>query len=121
MKTIKEWQKEVYDLAMEKGWHGEGNEKSFGECIAMIHSELSEALEEYRKGYKPNTVYYTQVLSPEMKKVVFKPEGVASELADVIIRVLDTCEQFDIPLEEAIKWKHEYNKTRSYRHGNKKL
>lgn len=115
MKTISEWQKEVYEVAKEKGWHEPDKEKSFGECIALVHSELSEALEAYRKPNPTNHVF------SDWYNLNGKPEGIPSELADVVIRVMDICEQFGIDLESAIKIKHEYNKTRSYRHGNKKL
>ena len=117
MKSISEWKKETYKLAKEKGWHEEGNEKTFGECIALVHAELSEALEEYRKGKGFDETYYSwgEGTSPS------KPEGINIEMADVVIRVFDICEQFGIDLEEAMEKKHEYNKTRSYRHGNKKI
>lgn len=49
-----------------------------------------------------------------------KPEGVAVELADCVIRILDYCGHAGIDIEEAIRIKHEYNKTRPYRHGGKK-
>lgn len=49
-----------------------------------------------------------------------KPEGVAVELADCMIRILDYCGHAGIDIEEAIRIKHEYNKTRPYRHGGKK-
>ena len=112
-KTISEWQKEVYAVAKEKGWHDIGKDKSFAECVVLVHAELSEAIEEYRKpNLEKGFLYY----SPKGK-----PEGISIELADVAIRVFDMCEQFDIDLEKAIEIKNEYNKTRSYRHGNKKI
>lgn len=48
-----------------------------------------------------------------------KPEGIATEFADCIIRILDYCGHEGIDIGEAIKIKHEYNKTRPYRHGGK--
>lgn len=49
-----------------------------------------------------------------------KPEGIPTELADVIIRVLDYCGYAGIDIDAAISQKHEYNKSRPYRHGGKK-
>jgi NTP pyrophosphatase (non-canonical NTP hydrolase) len=48
-----------------------------------------------------------------------KPEGIPIELADVIIRICDTCGQYGIDLDRAIRLKMEYNKTRPYKHGKK--
>lgn len=47
-------------------------------------------------------------------------ESIPIELADVIIRVLDYCGYAGIDIDAAISQKHEYNKTRPYRHGGKK-
>lgn len=47
-------------------------------------------------------------------------EGIAAELADVIIRVLDYCAYAGIDIENVLEVKHEYNKSRPYRHGGKK-
>jgi len=49
-----------------------------------------------------------------------KPVGIAAELADVVIRVLDSCEGFEIPLVDAMLAKMEYNQWRPKRHGGKK-
>jgi hypothetical protein len=50
-----------------------------------------------------------------------KPEGIPIELADCIIRIFDYCGKEGINIEEAIRIKHEYNKTRPYRHGGKAI
>lgn len=50
-----------------------------------------------------------------------KPEGEAIELADAIIRAMDYFGGMGWDLEKAITLKHEYNKTRAFRHGGKAL
>ena len=105
--------KEVHALAKEKGWWDKGEEKTFGDLIALIHSELSETLEEYRNHHAPQEVYYNEG-NP-------KPEGIGIELADAVIRILDMCARYEIDLDTCIKIKHTYNKTRPIRHGGKKL
>ena len=110
---------EVHETAISKGWWDEEMisasqcpmviPKSIGDQFANFHSEISEAWEEYRKGRGLDEVYI----------VDGKPEGVPIELADLIIRVLDTCAAYSIDIESAITQKMEYNKTRGYRHGGK--
>jgi NTP pyrophosphatase (non-canonical NTP hydrolase) len=115
-KSIAKLQKEIHDLAVEKGWWTDvktqepvNPEDRIPEAIALIHSELSEALEEYRRG----------LLAP-YAVADGKPEGFGIELADAVIRIMDLCGALNIDLEERIDTKHKYNKTRPYRHGNKR-
>lgn len=88
--------KEAYETAKSKGWHDEPRE--MGTLLALIHSEVSEALEADRKGDKENFV---------------------EELADVCIRIFDLCGAKNINLEKAILTKMERNKGRLYKHGGK--
>ena len=111
--------KEVHENAFNHGWWDQG--RSFGELIALCHSELSEALEEYRKGKRPEEQYYHYMSSDLSEPIItnHKPEGIPSELADTVIRIMDMCGYYGIDLEAAIKEKMEYNKTRPYKHGGK--
>jgi NTP pyrophosphatase (non-canonical NTP hydrolase) len=108
---LKELAQEVYDIACEKGWHDEP--LAFGDAIANIHGEASEAFEEYRKGKNLNDIYLS------FDDPTGKPEGVPIEFADIIIRVLDNCITYDIDIEAALMMKLEYNKNRPYKHGGK--
>lgn len=49
-----------------------------------------------------------------------KPEGIPTELADIIIRVLDVCAYLGIDIEDAIADKMNYNEHRPHRHGGKR-
>jgi len=107
---------ESWQTADDKGWH-ELKARTFVEELALFHSELSEALNEVRDGHDVREVYY----APEDLSLVKKPEGVPIELADVIIRIADTCKSRGIDLEAALRLKLAFNHTRPVRHGGKRL
>lgn len=96
---------EAYKNSVDKGFYD--NEKPFSESIALMHSELSEALEADRK-------------SKGLSEKIPKFTCVEEEFADVIIRMMDTAQHMGLNIPEAILAKMEYNKGREYKHGGLK-
>jgi len=116
-KTIREWQAEVYEISKAHGFHDNETPTTvpIAEKLCLIHSEISEALEEARKPdfHEPDS-------RPVLKMVYIengKPEGFAVELADAFIRILDLAESVEIDLEYYVNLKSIYNQSRPYKHG----
>ena len=159
-----EWAKEIHENAVKHGWYDKPISQY--EYAALFHSEISEAFEEYRRGMPD--VYWNCATTSE-------PHGIAIELIDLVLRVLDCagamgldvdngageyhiilpeidgfahmiyllhdvaydlfnvaairsiinivedyCKSKNLDLETLLRLKHEYNKTRPYRHGGKR-
>jgi NTP pyrophosphatase (non-canonical NTP hydrolase) len=76
--------------------------------IALMHSELSEAVEALREGEVPDSKL-PQFLNLEV------------ELADTLLRIMNYSHEKKLRVAEAVIAKMEYNKTRPYKHGGKKF
>lgn len=84
--------------------------RNISEMLMLMVTEIAEAEEEYRNGQ----------LLDGVRMEENKPEGFGVELADAIIRILDTAEGLGIDLQYLVSLKMKYNETRPHRHGGKK-
>ena len=113
---------EVHEVNSANGWFDE--ERSFGDNIALLHSEVSEMLEAFRKWDLQDLTEHPGIgtfkVGPDGMRLP-KPEGVGSEAADVLIRLLDMTFRYGIDLGTEYRRKLSYNKTRGYKHGGKAL
>lgn len=87
----------------QKWWHdletGERLNRNVGEMLALVHSEISEALEGHRKNLMDD-------------KLPDRPM-IEVELADAIIRIFDIAGGLDLDLGGAFVDKLRYNRTRA--------
>jgi len=110
--TIADLQRESYETAVAKGWHDEDESPPSPirviAWMGLICSEAAEAIEDARKGRMTTTI-----------REDGKPEGLPSELADVVIRACDTAGALGIDLEAELRAKLAFNRTRGHKHGGK--
>ena len=99
---------EAFNNSERKGFHRGADNMNIPTKLALIHAEVSEALEDHRDGKIATTFDENG-----------KPHGFAQELADIVIRVGDLAEMMGVDLETEVVMKMNYNATRPMKHGGK--
>lgn len=145
MMVLSELQRQCFATAVEKGWWpledgGSGKwevnmvQVNIPEKLMLMVTELGEAMEHYRSAVGMKEPVYlvpetgdfltaaeVKVASDNIRQLASpKPDGFVVEIADTVIRIFDLMGAMGVDLEHAIAVKMAYNKTRPYRHGNKK-
>lgn len=103
--TLTQLQRDIHDNNVAKGFYDEPVED--GTRLALIHSEVSEALEVVR-----HDEHAPSEKCPGVSHL-------AEELADIVIRVFDFAGYKDIDLARAIEAKVQYNLSRPHKHGKR--
>jgi hypothetical protein len=112
--SLNELADHVYETARSKGFHDEPVPMAVS--TANLHSEVSELWESYRNG----TLNRFCDKSERMKELGLEPlTCMEEEVADIVIRALDTARENGMDVGKAVRIKDAYNKSRSHKNGGK--
>lgn len=103
VKAIKELTKEIHQDNVDAGWWtdlktGNKKDRNVGELLCLIHSEISEAMEGYRKDLMDDKLKHRKMFEVE--------------LADALIRIFDLAGAHNLDLGAAMAEKRAFNKIR---------
>ena len=105
--NVDEMVQESHSRSTRKGWWTTPEDREIPAKLALVHSEFSEALEEYRRGRME--IWFNGVESPKDRaewpnfvSAGHKPEGFVVEIADALIRICDISGWLEVPLADRV-------------------
>lgn len=137
VEALRELQQVAWQNSEDKGFHDSEPTDTAqlavynGNRLMLIVSEAAEALEEIRGGRPANETYYRlpdgtasyaqlyDINGHGIRMPMGKPEGVPSEIADIVIRCFDFAGSNGFDLGQIIQEKLTYNSGRERMHGKK--
>lgn len=105
-----------YNESKAKGWHAEEGPPNMGNFCANLHGEVSELWEAWRKDKLHKPCDKAEDMDYNGLPILTCAE---EEIADIIIRALDTAATLNIDVERAVAGKLDFNRTRPHRNGGK--
>lgn len=108
---------EVQEVNKANGWYDKP--VAFLEAMYLMFEEVFEAGTAYRE-HGMDDMTEPGWMAEIGSSGIPKPEGVGSEFADILIRLLDYCGRYGVDLDFEYRRKLDFNRTRGYRHGGKR-
>ncbi len=132
--TLNEWAVRALEIAAQKGFHDtekeletaltgkdalvkEVSSLQTARRLALVHSEVSEALEACRKGKRADLDAFKSDGETKEAFEAYVKDSFEDELADAVIRLLELAAIENIDIETHVRLKMEYNAARSYKFG----
>jgi NTP pyrophosphatase (non-canonical NTP hydrolase) len=105
---------EVYGVAKKSGFHDKPVDLAV--MLQNLAGEQAELWESYRK----QTLNDLCDKADKMQEAGLEPlTSIEEEMADIVIRALDTAVEHRVDIGRAVRLKNAFNKTRAFRHGGK--